>query len=108
MSHHSERAARWRAHVEQWRRSGQTQAAYSAEHGLSKKSLGYWVRRGRAEGARKSEPVLTWVAARPVGVASPVQAAGPLSLRSPSGWCLEFATLPSASWLAEVLAHRAP
>ncbi|WP_425597222.1 IS66 family insertion sequence element accessory protein TnpA, partial [Thauera aromatica] len=49
------RAARWRAHVEQWRRSGQTQAAYSAEHGLNKKSLGYWVRQGRAVAARKSD-----------------------------------------------------
>ncbi|WP_425597217.1 IS66 family insertion sequence element accessory protein TnpA [Thauera aromatica] len=28
-----------REHVERWRRSGQTQAAYSAEHGVSKKSL---------------------------------------------------------------------
>ena len=39
MSKQSERAAHWRAHVEQWRRSGQTQSAYCAEHGVSKKSL---------------------------------------------------------------------
>ncbi|MCK2097781.1 hypothetical protein, partial [Thauera aromatica] len=78
------------------------------EHGLNKKSLGYWVRQGRAVAARKSDAFLTLVAARPVGVTSPLQAAGVLSLRSPSGWCLEFATLPSASWLSEVLAHQAP
>lgn len=108
MSEQSERAARWREHVERWRRSGQTQAAYSAEHGLKKKSLGYWVRQLRQEGAGKPDSVLSLVAARPVGIAPPLQAGELLSLRSPSGWCLRFGALPPASWLAEVLAHEAP
>ena len=107
MSTQSERAARWREHVERWRLSGQTQAAYSAEHGVSKKSLGYWVRQSRQEAARKPDSLLTLVAARPVGVTPPRQAGDVLSLRSPSGWCLQFGALPPASWLAEVLAHEA-
>ena len=74
MSTQSERAARWREHVERWRRSGQTQAAYSAEHGVSKKSLGYWVRQSRQEVARKPDSLLTLVAARPVGTTPPRQA----------------------------------
>lgn len=107
MSIQSERAARWREHVERWRRSGQTQAAYSAEHGVSKKSLGYWVRQSRQEGARKPDSLLTLVAARPVGITTPQQTGEVLSLRTASGWCLQFGTLPPASWLAEVLAHGA-
>lgn len=104
MSEQSERAARWREHVERWHRSGQTQAAYSAEHGVSKKSLGYWIRRGRLESVQQSDQALTLVAARPaVAMDCPLQAGGGLSLRSPSGWGLEFDTLPSASWLAELL-----
>lgn len=108
MSTQSERVARWREHVERWRRSGQTQAAYSAAHGVSSKSLGYWIRRSRHESAREADSVLTLVAARPVGVAPPPRQAGEvLSLCSPSGWRLQFGALPPASWLAEMLAHGA-
>jgi len=107
MSTQLERVARWREHVERWRRSGQTQAAYSAEHGVNKKSLGYWVRQSRDESAREPDSVLTLVAARPVGVAPPRQAGDVLSLRSPSGWSLQFGALPPASWLAAVLSHGA-
>ena len=104
MSKQSERAAHWRAHVEQWRRSGQTQSAYCAEHGVSKKSLGYWIRQWRQAAAQRPDRALTLVAARPpVAIDPPVQAGGGLSLRSPSGWHLEFGALPPASWLAEGL-----
>ena len=104
MSEQSERAARWREHVERWRRSGQTQSAYSAEHGVSKKSLGYWIRQWRQGAAQRSDLALTLVAARPaVAMDPPLQGGCGLSLRSPSGWCLEFGTLPPASWLVEVL-----
>jgi len=34
----------WRGHVEQWRTSGQSQAAYCREHGLSDHRLRYWKR----------------------------------------------------------------
>ncbi|WP_407277607.1 hypothetical protein U5817_13150 [Aromatoleum evansii] len=61
MSEQSERAARWREHVERWRRSGQTQSAYCAEHGVSKKSLGYWIRQWRQGAAQRSDRALTFV-----------------------------------------------
>ena len=34
----------WRGHVEQWRTSGQSQAAYCREHGLTDHRLRYWKR----------------------------------------------------------------
>ncbi|CAH1748636.1 transposase [Thauera humireducens] len=109
MINQSERAARWREHVERWRRSGQTQTAYSADHGLSKKSLGYWIRRLREPLPHEQVVPLTLVAAHPVPVADlpSLQAAGVLSLRSPSGWRVEFDALPPAPWLAELIAQGA-
>ena len=104
MSEQSERATRWREHVERWRRSGQTQSAYCAEHGVSKKSLSYWIGRWRRGAAQSADRALTLVAARPVvEMDRPAKAGGVLALYSPSGWCLEFGTLPPAAWLSEVL-----
>ena len=105
MASRSERAGFWRDHVEGWRRSGQTQAAYCTEQGVSVKSLAYWLRRFRQEGFDQPEP-LTLVAVRPAidsrsaGVSDPA-----LSLLSGAGWRLEFGALPAAAWLAELLAQ---
>ena len=108
MASRSERAAFWRDHIESWRESGQTQAAYCAERGLSVKSLAYWLRRLRkAEGFEPSEP-LTLVAVRPAPDSQPACAPAPaLSLHSGAGWRLDFGALPSAVWLAELLAQGA-
>ena len=106
MASRSERAGFWRDHVEGWRRSGQTQAAYCAEQGVSVKSLAYWLRRLRkAEGFEPSEP-LTLVAVRPAPDSRSASASAPaLSVHSGAGWRLEFGALPSAAWLAELLAQ---
>lgn len=105
MANRVERAAFWRAHVEGWRESALTQAAYCAEQGVSAKSLAYWLRRFRREGLAQSEP-LTLVAVRPIVAAEPVSRSNPaLSLHSCAGWHLEFGALPSAAWLAELLAQ---
>jgi len=37
----------WRRHIEQWRRSGSTQAEYCRRHKLSTKSFTYWKGRHR-------------------------------------------------------------
>ena len=105
MASRSERAGFWRDHVEGWRRSGQTQAAYCAEQGVSVNSLAYWLRRLRQEGFDQPEP-LTLVAVRPA--VDPRSAGAPppvLSVHSGAGWRLEFGALPSAAWLAELLAQ---
>ena len=107
MASRSERAGFWRDHVEGWRRSGQTQAAYCAEQGVSVKSLAYWLRRFRQEGVDQPEP-LTLVAVRPAIDSRSAGAFGPaLSLHSSAGWRLEFGALPPAAWLAELLAQGA-
>ena len=43
------KASQWRAHVEGWRASGQTAAAYCAERGLKVASLRYWSSRVREQ-----------------------------------------------------------
>ncbi len=42
------RAACWLAHVEQWRQSGMSKAAYCAAHGLNFSSFRYWLRKSRS------------------------------------------------------------
>ena len=107
MASRAERSEFWRDHVEGWRRSGQTQAAYCAEQGVSVKSLAYWLRRFRQEGVDQPEP-LTLVAVRPATDSRSAGAFGPaLSLHSSAGWRLEFGALPPAAWLAELLAQGA-
>ncbi len=39
------RAARWLAHVEKWRHSGMSKAAYCTAHGLNFSSFRYWLRK---------------------------------------------------------------
>ncbi len=46
----SEEQRTWRDHVEMWRASGQTQAAYAASAGLKTTTLVYWLKRARLEG----------------------------------------------------------
>lgn len=105
MASRVERAVFWRDHVEGWRESGQTQAAYCAEQGVSAKSLAYWLRRFRREGLDQSEP-LTLVAMRPAVAAEPSgESSSALSLHAPAGWRLEFGVLPPAAWLADLLAQ---
>lgn len=108
MASRSERAAFWRDHIESWRESGQTQAAYCTEQGLSVKSLAYWLRRLRqAEELDPCEP-LTLVAVRPASDSRSTGALNPaLSLHCGAGWRLDFGALPSAAWLAELLAQGA-
>jgi hypothetical protein len=41
------RAANWLTHVEQWRQSGMSKAAYCTEHSLNFSSFWYWLRKSR-------------------------------------------------------------
>jgi hypothetical protein len=45
----SEEQRTWRDHVEMWRASGKTQAAYAASVGLKTTTLVYWLKRARLE-----------------------------------------------------------
>jgi len=46
----------WQKHLDGWKRSGQTQAAYCRQHGLKPKSFTYWKRR-----LKKTEPAVRLV-----------------------------------------------
>lgn len=101
MDGRASRVAYWRGHVSGWRRSGRTRVAYCAAHGLSVSTLGYWISRLSAEGTAADDGRLTLVAARPMA-SSPAQGVE-LTLRSPSGWSLAFASAPPAAWLRELI-----
>jgi hypothetical protein len=81
--------------VAQWQASGQSQRAFSLEHGYAVRQFGYWVRR-----LAKSDPV---PALMPVRVATPPAVATPISLRSDQGWTLTLPDGVPASWLAELM-----
>lgn len=52
-----QRRARWKRYVEEWSRSGGTQAEYCRRHKLSAKSFTYWKRRFRQKAGVSFVPV---------------------------------------------------
>jgi len=54
----------WLSHLETWRDSGRSMAAYARQAGISSKSLGYWHSKGR----QASSPTATPQRPRPVPV----------------------------------------
>ena len=99
-----DRADYWQSHVLSWRESGQAQSAYCRAHGLAKSRLSYWhhrfLRTGLAQGSAPQSAPLTLVRAVAPDRSPPVSI---LSLYSPTGWRIDFTTLPAPSWLVEVL-----
>ena len=103
MDKNAEREAYWRAHVGAWRASGESQKAYCHRQGLKEHSLSYWhLRLARGESAPGAETPLTLIPAVKIGNSPSAQPS--LSLDTPTGWRLEFATLPPAAWLAALCA----
>lgn len=72
----------WQTHLDAWRQSGLSQAAYCKQHGLSLSSFGYWLR-------RRAEPVRS-TAALPILVAKPSLETH-LEVRLPNGWSVRLA-----------------
>jgi hypothetical protein len=101
MDKNGELEAYWRGHVGAWRARGETQRAYCDQHGLKRHSLSYWHRRlGGLEAPLSGVMPLTLI---PATVVSEGGASAPcLSLASPGGWRLDFASLPPAGWVAEL------
>jgi hypothetical protein len=97
--------AHWRGHVDAWRASGDSQKAYCEQHGLRSHSLSYWhLRLAKGPVSSAGGKPLTLVPA--VRVPSAAAAAPSLSLYSPQGWRLEFATLPPAGWVTALWGER--
>ncbi len=98
--------AHWRGHVDAWRASGGSQKAYCEQHGLRSHSLSYWhLRLAKGPGPSGARGPLTLVPA--VRVPGTAASTPSLSLHSPQGWRLEFATLPPAGWLTALWGERA-
>ena len=87
----------WRAHLEAWHRSNQTQRAYCASQGIGEKAFYHW-RRKEKEAVASAKSSLTLV---PVSVGAPVTGSI-VQLHSPGGWRID---LPAGGtpWLADLL-----
>jgi hypothetical protein len=87
----------WQQHLDAWQRSGLTQVAYCASHGLRIKSFGRWRTKTRAA-AQAGNSLLTLI---PISVAAPVSV-GVVQIHSPGGWRVELPAV-SATLLADIL-----
>ena len=96
-------AAQWLDHVQRWRTSGLSRAAYCSREALSLSAFCYWISKSNRQRESSSGPALTLVAARAQWLPSAQEEVQALTLRTPEGWQLSFAHCPPASWLREVL-----
>ena len=87
----------WQQHLEAWKRSGLTQVAYCASHGLRIKSFGRWRSKTR-EAVPAGNSLLTLI---PISVAAPVSG-GVVQIHSPGGWRIELPAV-GATLLADLL-----
>lgn len=88
-----DKAAFWRAHLEAWRCSGLTGAAYCERHGLIVHRFGYWRRRLEGEASAVGEFV-------PVRLRS----GGTVRLCLPNGVVLECGEGTDSHWLVQLAA----
>jgi transposase len=104
----SEAAKRRAGHVQAWRRSGLTQAAYCEKHELNRHTLAYWCSQTR----RRKDRVSDTASARfvPLRVKDAVRvekdeavASAALELWFPSGLRARIAAGMDAEWAAAVL-----
>ena len=85
----------WTKHVQNWKDSQLTQAAYCQQHGLNPKSLAYRVRCHK----QATRPAVTLV---PLAVQEP-SVGGELLLQHANGWQLTLPSDVEANWLAGLL-----
>ena len=96
--------AHWRRHVEAWRESGLSQAAYCQQQGLNRKTFSLWTRRDQGDPSMDRGTSLELISAQ-VSPSVPVATAeaSALLLRFPHGAQLELSTAVPPRWLAELL-----
>lgn len=84
----------WRSHVEHWRASGQTKAAYCRAHGLLKHRFSYWHRHLKPAAPTPDTPIVATRALIPVHVAPAVSAEPTgntgITVRLPAGLGIEL------------------
>jgi len=93
----------WRRHVEAWRESGLSQAAYCQQQGLNRKTFSVWTRRVQGDLSLDKNAPLELL---PIQLESSTPVASTPSsvmLRLAHGAQLELSTAASPRWLAELL-----
>jgi hypothetical protein len=95
--------AHWRRHVEVWRGSGLSQAAYCHQQGFNRKTFSVWTRRVQVDlSLDKDTPLESLpVQLEPSAPVARMQAS--VMLRLSQGAQLELSTAVSPRWLAELL-----
>jgi hypothetical protein len=96
--------AHWQRHVEAWRESGLSQAAYCQQQGLNRKTFSKWTRRVQVDlSLDKDAPLdLLPVQLEPSPPVASTQASMMLRLVA-HGAQLELSTAVPPRWLAELL-----
>ncbi len=91
----------WLAHIAQWKASGLSRAAYSAQHGFKLHTLAYWIKRNKTLSC--SDMPLTLIAAKiqPAPQVLPTD----LILRCPNGSVLHLPPSTPATWLGTLLSQ---
>jgi len=89
------KAAQWRSHIQAWRRSGLSQAAYCRDHDLVCSQFGYWRRKLRSDSRSASGFVQVMTA----------PSTGGLSVRLPGGVEIKGVDDGNVAVVAELLAR---
>lgn len=83
----SETATAWARHIEAWRQSGQSQAAYCRDRGLKAGTFNYWLRKqGSAVRARRESSALVPVVVRDADVERSIEVVLPNGIRLQVPW----------------------
>ena len=93
----------WHQHVETWRESGLSQAAYCRQRSLNPKTFSTWTRRVRRELFVAKDAPLHVIPVQVAPSVSTATAQASVVLRFAHGAQLELSTAAPPCWLAELL-----
>ena len=95
--------AHWRRHVEAWRESGLSQAAYCHQQGLNRKTFSVWTRRIQDNLSLNKNASLELLPVHLEPLAAVTSNQASVKLRFEHGTQLELSTAVPPHWLAELL-----
>jgi len=95
--------APWQRHVETWRESWLSQAAYCHQQGLNRKTFSVWTRRVEGDVSLNKDAPLELISVQLKPSAPVASTPTSVMLRLANGAQLELSTTVSPGWLAELL-----
>jgi hypothetical protein len=93
----------WRRHVETWRESELSQAAYCHQQGLNRKTFSVWARRVQGDLSLDKDAPLELLPVQVVPSVPVATTQASVMLRLAHGAQLELSTAAPPRWLAELL-----